>query len=218
LDHKVNLTLPLPAHADRLWKQLDGGVRNQVRKAERSGLSVEWGGGEKLDAFYGVFASRMRELGSPVHGRGFFNAVLEAFGDRARLAVVQKGATPVGGLIALAFKDVLTVPWASCLSEYRSLCPNMLLYWEAIRSGCAQGFRRFDFGRSTRGSGTYRFKCQWGAEEEALFWYTIPTRDARVHDNRGAGRSAAFLSESWRRLPLGVTRHLGPHIRKYLTQ
>jgi hypothetical protein len=35
---KVNMTLPLPADAGRLWSQLDKSVRNQIRKAERSGL------------------------------------------------------------------------------------------------------------------------------------------------------------------------------------
>lgn len=218
MEHKVNLTLSLPADETRLWQQLDGRVRNQIRKAERSGLSVECGGADKLDEFYAIFATRMRELGSPVHGRGFFGAVLDAFGERARVTLVRKGAVPIGGLIALAFEDTLTVPWASCLSEYLSLCPNMLLYWETIRAGCAQGFKRFDFGRSTPGSGTYRFKRQWGAEEEPLFWYTIPTRHRRRVSGPGASRHAALLTGSWRRLPLAVTRGLGPHIRKYLTQ
>src|SRR2546427_11258796 len=65
----------------------------------------------------------------------------------------RKGGTPVGGLVALAFKDRLAVPWASCLKEYLSLCPNMLLYWEVLRTACVEGFRTFDFGRSSRHSG-----------------------------------------------------------------
>ena len=55
-------------------------MRNQVRKAERAGLSVEFGEAEKLDEFYEFFAARMRDLGSPVHAREFFRATLEAFG------------------------------------------------------------------------------------------------------------------------------------------
>ncbi|HEU5320732.1 MAG TPA: GNAT family N-acetyltransferase, partial [Methylomirabilota bacterium] len=217
MEHKVNLTLPLPDDPHRLWRRLDGRVRNQVRKAERSGLSVEQGGAELLDAFYEVFAARMRELGSPVHGRRFFAAVLDAFGARARVVVVCKGATVVGGLIALAFKDVLTVPWASCLSQHLSLCPNMLLYWETMRAACREGLRSFDFGRSSRGSGTYRFKRQWGAEERPLYWYTLRLGDPGRPRPR-AGRAAALLSGSWRRLPLALTRRLGPRIRRYLTQ
>jgi len=215
--HKVNLVLPLPASTDTLWRQLDRGVRNQIRKAERAGLSVEFGGIEHVDAFYEIFAARMSDLGSPVHAQRFFHATVAAFGNRARVALVRKDQTPVGGLIALAFKDVLVVPWASCAKEHFPLCPNMLLYWETIRTGCLEGFQRFDFGRSTRGSGTHHFKRQWGALERPLFWYTIPIgcgrRLARVES-----RAAACLTGLWQRLPLTVTRHVGPRVRKYLVQ
>jgi FemAB-related protein (PEP-CTERM system-associated) len=218
LEHKVTLTRALSPDADRLWRQLDGSVRNQIRKAERSGLTVEFGGGEKLDEFYAIFATRMRELGSPVHGQPFFSAVVDAFGNRARVALVRKGTTPIGGLIALAFKDVLAVPWAACLSEFFAMCPNMLLYWETIRQGCADGFGCLDFGRSTRGAGTYHFKRQWGSREEPLFWYSIPIDGRLGRPVPSDGRSAAVLAESWRHLPIAVTRYLGPRIRRYLTQ
>jgi FemAB-related protein (PEP-CTERM system-associated) len=217
-EHKVNMTLALPADPDVLWRRLDKSVRNQVRKAEKSGLTIESGGAEKLTAFYDVFAARMRDLGSPVHARGFLQAVMTAFGSRARIVVVQNGSTTVGGLVAIAFKDRLAVPWAACLQEYFSLCPNMLLYWDTLRRACDEGFSRFDFGRSTRDSGTYRFKRQWGAEEEPLFWYTIPLRRRPGTSAGGAGRRAALAVRAWQRLPLAVTRRLGPHIRKYLTQ
>jgi FemAB-related protein (PEP-CTERM system-associated) len=217
-EHKVNMVLPLPADAETLWQQLDRSVRNQVRKAERAGLSVEFGGSEQLDEFYRFFAARMHDLGSPVHGRAFFRATLDAFGNRARVALVRKGQMPIGGLIALGFKDVLTVPWASCAKEHFALCPNMLLYWETIRAACRDGFERFDFGRSTRGSGTYRFKHQWGAVESPLFWYTIPVgrRESRPAGNHSG--TAARLAGLWSHLPLSLTRRVGPHVRKYLVQ
>jgi serine/alanine adding enzyme len=157
----------------------------------------------------------MRDLGSPVHARDFFREVLEAFGSRARIVLVRTSYTVVGGLLALAFGDRLAVPWAACLKEHFASCPNMLLYWEALRSACDEGFRSFDFGRSTRGSGTYRFKQQWGAMDEPLFWYTIPVAAA---SGGHAGRSADLAVALWQRLPLAVTTRLGPHIRRYLTQ
>ena len=216
---KVNMTLPLSDDPDVLWRRLEKGVRNQVRKAERSGLSVETGGMEKLQDFYETFVVRMRDLGSPVHGVTFLKAVVDAFGTRARIVLVRKGEKTVGGLVALAFKDQLVVPWATCLKEHFALCPNMLLYWETLRAACVEGFRQFHFGRSTRGSGTYYFKCQWGAREEPLYWYRIPLASSSACPSiDAAAPRAALLAKAWQHLPLVVTRHLGPRIRRYLTQ
>jgi serine/alanine adding enzyme len=218
VERKVNMTLTLPTDADVLWRRLDKTVRNQVRKAARSGLAIEVGGREMLADFYEVFSARMRDLGSPVHARHFLGAVLDAFGNRARIVLVRKEDVTVGGLMAIRFNDRLAVPWAACLPQYFSLCPNMLLYWETLRSACCDGFRQFDFGRSTRDSGTYRFKRQWGAEEEPLFWYTIPLRRRPGSAMGGASRRAELAVRAWQKLPLSLTRRLGPHIRRYLTQ
>jgi len=217
LQHKVILALELDREPDRVWRRLDKDVRNQVRRAERCGLSVEIGGAENLADFYDVLAHRMRDLGSPVHGIGFLRAAAEAFGEQARVVLVRLGRRTIGGLMALAFKDALVVPWAACRKEYFPLRPNMLLYWESIRYACAAGFRRFDFGRSTIRSGTYYFKRQWGALEEPLFWYTIPVRPV-PSCSKARPATPATLTMCWRRLPVAVTRRLGPPIRKYLTE
>ena len=82
----------------------------------------------------------------------------------------------------------------------------------------ALGFRQFDFGRSSRGSGTYRFKRQWGTVESPLFWYTIPIHGRVLPTSSAEGRLAAYLTSAWRHLPLTVTRGVGPRIRRYLIQ
>jgi FemAB-related protein (PEP-CTERM system-associated) len=215
---KVNMSLALDGDPDALWRRFDKGVRNQIRKAERSGLCVEFGGPAHLPAFYDTFVERMRDLGSPVHALAFLGAVVDGFGPRARVVLVKKGADTIGGLVAVACKDRLTVPWATCLKEHFALCPNMLLYWETIRTACAGGFTHFDFGRSSRQSGTYKFKRQWGAEEEPLFWYRIPIAPHQSSRPSDRGGRRDLLAHMWQRLPLAVTRHVGPHIRKYLIQ
>jgi serine/alanine adding enzyme len=218
MEHKVLLTLALPEDPGQVWRQLDPGARNKVRKAERCGLSIAFGGVEHLPEFYQVFSARMRDLGSPVHSVAFLRAVLEGFGVRARIGLVRIGRTPIGGLVTVAFKDTLVVPWAACLKDYFPLGPNMLLYWETIRAACTDGFRRFDFGRSSRHSGTYRFKRQWGAHEEPLFWYTIPIRPAARPSASASTSAEGTLIALWQRLPLPLTRTIGPRIRKYLIQ
>jgi FemAB-related protein (PEP-CTERM system-associated) len=217
IESKVNMTLPL-GDPDGVWRRFDKGVRNQIRKAEKSGLTVECGGPDSLTAFYETLVERMHDLGSPVHGLPFLRQVIDVLGPLARIALVKKGGATVGGLVALTFKDRVVVPWAACRKEYFALCPNMLLYWESIKKACTDGFARFDFGRSTRQSGTYRFKRQWGAEEEPLFWYriAIAARNTRSETSMHAGPE--WLARMWQQLPLSVTRQVGPHFRRYLIQ
>ena len=217
-EHKVNMILRLPSRPDQLWASLSSTVRNQIRKAARSGLTIDCAGPSGLAEFYSVFSTRMRELGSPVHSLNFFEQVFTAFTSRAQLMLARKNDVVVGGLIALSFRDMVVVPWASCLKEHFALCPNMLLYWEAIRAASAAGFTRFDFGRSTRDCGTYKFKRQWGAQEHPLFWYTVPLRRRRATNALSTSNTAGLLGEVWQRLPLALTRQVGPHLRKYLIQ
>jgi CelD/BcsL family acetyltransferase involved in cellulose biosynthesis len=113
------------------------------------------------------------------------------------------------------------IPWASTLAEYNSLAPNMLLYWTIQSHLCETGARQFDFGRSTFGEGTYKFKKQWGALPVALDWREwdaqgVPERAAPVA--KGGGSSLRPLVESvWQRLPLVVANGLGGRLRRYIT-
>jgi hypothetical protein len=71
--HKVTMRLPLEAG---MWDRIDRKARNQVRKAEKSDLTVVRGHQELLPEFYQVFARNMRDLGTPVYASRFFAEVL----------------------------------------------------------------------------------------------------------------------------------------------
>lgn len=209
---KVNLVLPLDPDSESMWKGLDAKVRNQVRKAMKSGLEFEVGGLEKLPSFYQVWSSNMRDLGTPAYPLAFFRHFLEAFSAESEVLLVAHRGQPVGGGIAVYFKDTMEVPWASSLRAYFPYCPNNLLYWEAIKRGCERGCREFHFGRSTKGSGNYRFKKQWGAEDQQLYYqcYSLDGGDMPDLDPRNPKYRLAVAL--WKRLPVAVANLLGPHI------
>lgn len=216
-EDKVSMILDLSAGADVIWKALPAKVRNQVRKAEKSGLAVCAGGSELLNEFYDIFAVNMRDLGSPVHSKAFFTEICVALGPSIRVTLIRDGQRTVGGLIAVLYKGTVLVPWASSLREYFSKCPNNLLYWDAIQDGCKRGCTQFDFGRSTINSGTYDFKKQWGAQPRQLYWQMLNTDGVAGTTISSANAKFRLALELWKRLPLAVTRTMGPRIRKYLT-
>ncbi|MFO0706486.1 MAG: FemAB family XrtA/PEP-CTERM system-associated protein [Nitrospira sp.] len=214
---KVTMVLDLTGGEASIWKGLPAKVRNQVRKAEKSGLSTVVGGAELLEEFYRVFVVNMRDLGSPVHGFPFFTAMADGFGAKLRVRLVREGEKTVGGLIRICFKDTVLVPWASALREYFPKCPNNLLYWHEIQDACAGAYKIFDFGRSSIGSGTYEFKRQWGAHPAPLFWYVLGDEAASGNAVDGTSLKYRLIREVWKRLPVGMSAAVGPRIRKYLT-
>ena len=210
---KVTFVLQLARDPERAWTSLDSKVRNQIRKSMKSGLEVSWHGREGLDGFYDAFATNMRDLGSPVHSRKFFATILSEFPDSARLILVTDGGRTIGGAVCLSFKDTVIVPWASSRRAYRPSCPNHLLYWEAIRWSSQEGFRRFDFGRSSRGSGTYNFKKQWGAVEQPLGWEMWGQKGHRGGPIESSDTRYATVARVWKHLPVAITRFCGPMLR-----
>ena len=92
----------------------------------------------------------------------------------------------------------------------------MLLYWSVLRLAIERQYRYFDFGRSSRDSGTFRFKQQWGAKPRQLFWNYWLRGNGRLPALNPDNPRYALAINLWRRLPLSVTTWLGPSIVKNL--
>jgi serine/alanine adding enzyme len=207
--HKVTMLLPV---AEARWDCLDRKVRNQIRKAQKSGLTAQFGGIELLDDFYAVFARNMRDLGTPVHSRRFFEEVLDTFREQCGVHVVRLLNRPVAAAVTYRTGAVAMMPWASSIRTYNALCPNHLLYWDVIERATAYGCETIDFGRSTPGEGTYHFKEQWGARPVPLHWeYSLLSARSLPDASPANGRFAVFI-EAWKRLPLLVANRFGPPI------
>lgn len=211
--HKVTMLLPLAPDTDAMWAILDRKVRNQVRKAEKSGLTSEVGGAELIDAFYPVFATNMRDLGTPVYSKRLFEAVFAALPDRTRMFVVRAAdGRPVAAGVGLRYRDTVEMPWASSLREFKASSPNNLLYWEALKHAIATGATTFDFGRSTPHEGTYNFKAQWGAEPVPLCWEYRLLRGRDLPDASPKNAKFSLAIQAWQRLPLWLANRVGPVI------
>jgi FemAB-related protein (PEP-CTERM system-associated) len=210
--HKVSMRLPLAADPERQWEALDRKVRNQVRKGEKSQLSVSIGGAEQVDDFYSVFARNMRDLGTPVYTKRFFAEVVRTFPDSSRLFVVHHEGKPVAASLVFWHRSMIEVPWASALRESNPLSANVLLYWHMLKFSIERGFSVFDFGRSTPDAGTFHFKRQWGAQPLELvweYWNASGTAPASMNPDNPKFDLAIRI---WQKLPLAVTTAIGPHV------
>ena len=165
-----------------------------------------------LADFYAVFAHNMRDLGTPVYSIRWFREILQAFPQACRLFVVYAGGRPAAGAFVLWHRGTIEVPWASSLREFNPLCVNVLMYWEMLRFAVERGFSCFDLGRSTPNEGTFHFKQQWGAEPRELVWEYWTAEGAALPDLSPKNPKFERAIAAWRRLPVGVTKVIGPPI------
>ena len=214
--NKVGVWRAVEADSERMWKALPPKVRTDVRKAMKNDLAAEVGGEERLEDFYRVFVLNMRDLGTPVYSRSFFAEIFKAFPTETYINVVRLREEVIAASFLVGHRDTLEVPWSSSLRAYLPLQPNMLLYWRNLCVAGEKGYRIFDFGRSSVDSGTHRFKMQWGAEERLLpwgYWLRDGSELPQLNPENPRYRLAIRV---WRKLPVAVTRWVGPRIVRCL--
>lgn len=214
---KANMWLDLPADAETLWQRLGSKLRAQIKKAQASGLTYETGGLGLLDDFYRVFSTNMRDLGTPVYGKNFFEVILrEAPGQPVLVIGRTDRGQAVSAALLLRHGSRMEVPWASTLRKANSLNANMGLYWHMLSYACQASCSVFDFGRSTKDAATYRFKKQWGARPVDSHWnYWLPEGVSlpKISPDNPKYRAAITV---WKTLPLFLTQWIGPLVSKHI--
>lgn len=208
---KFHLRLKLPKTPDVLLASLKSKVRSQVKKSRQSGLTVHFGGQELLIDFYDVFAINMRDLGTPVFSRQLFKQILDSFGNDAELCIVRSDGRPAAAALLVHAGNLTEIPSASCLRKFNRMNANMFMYWNLLERAIERGSRTFDFGRSSKGSGTFKFKAQWGAEPHQAVWQYY-VRKGNPEDMRPDSDGKQRLVQVWQKLPVWLTKLIGPSI------
>jgi hypothetical protein len=169
--------LPLDRDFDDLCLRFDKqSVRQKAEKARRAGVIIversdEWG----MVASHLMLAATRRRLSLPPMPYRFFGALQKNLrAEHLKIFLAYQNAKPIACHIVLIFKD----QW---ISEYSANADgaisgvNQLLYLETIRQACAQGARKFSYGRTSINSeGLLASKRRWGTIEEKLTDYVLP--------------------------------------------
>ncbi|MBA7472571.1 hypothetical protein ES707_07902 [subsurface metagenome] len=201
-----------------VWKKLDPkSVRWAINKARKDGVTVRASSTiEDLKCFYQLNQKTKRKLGVPGHPFTFLKNISSRMGAITRLYLAEFEGLPIAGTITLSFKDTVHYAYAASDERYLRYHPNNLLVWQAIVDSCNQGYRYFDFGRtSPDDEGLVRFKKHWGTEEKKLYYYYYPTVPNLISANR-SGIKYKLVTSVWMRLPLLLTRILSPIAFRHL--
>ena len=217
-ENKVTFVTRLDRNPEVVWKErFCSNLRNKIRKALKADIKVVSGTGKEfIDTFYSIFAKNMRDLGTPVISKKLIKNIIKEFPVNSRIFIADNGGTAIGGKFVMYFKDTAYFIWASSLRSYSKLAPVSLLNWEAIKHACQEGYKYCDFGRSSVNDGSYKYKKQFGGDIKQLYWqHYLNTRDAVPDLSVGNGKFKLAI-EAWKRIPVSLTKLIGPQIVKYI--
>jgi len=208
---KVTVVLDLPGDGEALMAGFPAKLRSQVRRPEKEGVTWAFGP-DQVAPFHAVFARHMRDLGTPTQGRGLFDAIARTFPGDAWFGCAWLDGKPIAAGAGFRWGTEFEMTWASALSEYNRTSANMGLYRAFMQRAIEEGCARFNFGRCTPGSGTHRFKRQWGGEDEPLWWYQHAPGGAPAVTPSPDQGAFSWGPALWRHLPLPVASAVGPRI------
>lgn len=211
--HTLQLTAD-PEATYRTFKKSQ--VRASIAKAERQGVTVRRGESltDLVDVFYGLHLQTRRRLGVPVQPRRFFRLVWERMiaSGLGFVLLAYVDNVPVAGGVFFTWNGTIIYKFGASNPAFWSVYPNNLLLWDAIRWGCENGYRIFDFGRTDLDNqGLRTFKNGWGTKEEPLVYSSFGGVDA----SSGRGRLNEMLGTVIRRSPPWVCRVVGETLYKY---
>ena len=188
--------------------------RAMVRKGIKAGLVGELD--EGIDNLYEAYSQSVRNLGTPVFPRKHFQAIRDEFGDDVDVVTIRHEGKVVASVMNYYFRDQVLPYYGGGISAARSLAANDFMYWEVMRRAVEKGCRSFDFGRSKVDTGSYRFKKHWGFEPEPLNYEYFLVKSAEMPDLNPNNPKYALFIKAWKKLPVGMSRMLGPWLAKGL--
>lgn len=188
--------------------------RAMVRKGIQAGLQAELD--QTVDRLYAAYSESVRNLGTPVFSRRYFQTLKEVFGDDCEILCVTQGDTLVAGVMSFLFRDEILPYYGGGTEAARGVKGNDFMYWEVMRRAGLAGFRLFDYGRSKRGTGAHSFKRNWGFEAEPLHYEYYLVKAKEVPDINPLNPKYRLFINLWKRLPLPVSQTLGPLLSRDL--
>jgi FemAB-related protein (PEP-CTERM system-associated) len=213
-DLYVTFRADLTEGEEALIRRMERKRRQMMSYVARAPFEYRVAGIEELPLFYRLFCESMRHHGTPVYPRRFLREILDRHPADTNLFFVYHQGRPVSAVMNLLFGGVLMPFYAGADRTERPRGVDDFTYLAIMRWGRENGFRLFDFGRSKRGTGAYKFKQRWGMEEVPLGYQYHLVKARELPNVSPANPKYQAAIRLWQKLPIPVTRVLGPMIVK----
>lgn len=207
----VTFALELDSDPEKVLRGFPKDTRYMIRKGQKNGLRAVTDNSQ-IDSLYRIYSQSVRNLGTPVFSKRFFNTLMEEFREAAEITVVWHGERELAAVLSFRFRDAILPHYGGSLLEGRNFAANNFMYWDVLRRACERGVRTFDFGRSKRNTGSYFFKTQWNMNERPLPYQYYLVKRKTMPDFSPINPRFKLATNVWKRIPLQLATALGPSL------
>jgi len=188
--------------------------RAMVRKGIKHGLQSTID--DDIERFFDAYSQSLRNLGTPVLPKRYYAALKDTFGEKCEILTVTDNGRLVSSVMSFFFRDEVLPYYGGGGVAARAVKGNDFMYWELMQRAAERGIRVFDYGRSKKGTGSYHFKKNWGFEPSSLNYSYRLVRAKSLPEVNPLNPKYAMFINLWQRLPLSLSRRLGPLIARSL--
>lgn len=195
------------------------GIKKKQRAVVRQSLALGLSHQIETDIshFFRIYSESVRNLGTPVFPRRYFNILREVFAAESEiLTVFDPQQRPVSSVLSFYYKDQVLPHYGGGTADARRLKSNDYMYYQLMCHARRQGCDYFDFGRSKVDTGAYRYKKHWGMTPVPLHYqYDLVASTELPSVNANDPKYALFIN-LWKRLPLTASQWIGPMLSRSL--
>ncbi|HEX5397509.1 MAG TPA: GNAT family N-acetyltransferase [Verrucomicrobiae bacterium] len=209
--------LDLDPDEGRMFSRLDSSVRRAVRKAEKSGVTVNISQSlQAMKSFYALHCQTRRKHGLPPQPFSFFQNIFEHLLSKklGMIAIASRREQPVAASVYFQLGARAVYKYGASDEAFQHLRGANLVMWEAIKWHARHGATVLHFGRtSLNNEGLRRFKLGWGAAEQRIEYVKYDLRKERFVT--GTDEATGWHNGIFRRLPLRMSRLIGAALYRH---
>ncbi|MEO0410289.1 MAG: FemAB family XrtA/PEP-CTERM system-associated protein [Pseudomonadota bacterium] len=213
-DMYVTFRRAIDADPDVNMKAIPRKQRAMVRKAIKKDLHAKISG--SVDHHFAIYAESVRNLGTPVFPKKWFQALQHFYGDEADILIIKKDDKSLASVMSLYFRGEVLPYYGGGTAGARAFAANDYMYWALMEHARNKGCTSFDFGRSKVGTGAFSFKKNWGFEPTPLHYEFFLPEGSDMPDVNPLNPKYQLMIRTWKKLPLWLANRMGPLISKNL--
>lgn len=192
-------------------------ARAEARKARKKHELELCEGRWYVEDLYRLFLRNKHTLGSPGLPPSFFRELLVQFPEDVYVHLVRRRREPLAAVMSFAFEGTLMAYYSGTQAGAdRSFSASNYMYMALQEWAVERGFTKFDFGRSRKDAGAFKFKTNQGFEAQPLFYRYHLVRDRGLPAFNPSNPRTAVLRNTWSKLPLWAVRRLSDRLARYL--